>query len=156
MKSCPSDTTVTVERTAMLYTAAVYALVGLLLVLASMCLDYAKIAMVAETRSSAILAFIRGIRFFLARPVQTLALYLLILLTGAVLVAVYALVAPGPGQANDFTLVAAFLVSQCYFLARIFLKLWFLGAQTLYFQAEPERSAVGAAAAGLPDSAAAA
>ena len=138
---------VTVERTAMLYTAGVYALVGLLLVIASLCLDYAKIAMVAEERSSAILAFFRGIRFFFSYPRQTIVLYLLILLTGACLFAVYALVAPGPGQAGNFALVVTFLVSQCYLLARVYLKLWFLASQTLLFQRTGERSAAEAAAA---------
>jgi len=147
---------VTVERTAMLYTAGVYALVGLLLVIAGLCLDYARIAMVAEERCSAILAFIRGIRFFLSRPGQTLALYLLILFTGACLVAVYALVAPGPGQTGDFLLVGTFLISQCFLVGRIFLKLWFLAAQTLFFQGAGEGAAAGAEVAGLRDSEAAA
>jgi hypothetical protein len=126
---------VTVETTAMLYTAGVYALVGLFLVLSSLILDYAKIAMVAEERCSAILAFLRGLRFFVSRPWQTLSLYFLILLAAAILAALYALVAPGPGQAGDSALIATFLVGQCYLVGRIMIKLWFLGSQTLLFQA---------------------
>jgi hypothetical protein len=141
---------VTVERTAMLYTAGAYALVGLLLVVSSLILDYAKIAMVAEERCSAILAFLRGLRFFVSRPGQTLSLYLLILLAGAILVAAYALVAPGPGQAGDSALIATFLVGQCYLVGRIMIKLWFLASQTLLFQAAtgPSSDVQSAASAG--------
>jgi hypothetical protein len=139
---------VTVEWTAMMYTAGVYALVGLLLIVLSLTLDYAKIAMVAEERASAILAFVRGIRFFLSCPLQTFALYLLILLSGALLVAVYALLAPGPGQTGDVALLATFFVSQCYVLGRIVLKLWFLAGQTLWFQTVTERAM---AAPGTPE-----
>ncbi len=140
---------VTVEMTAMMYTAGVYALVGLLLVISSLILDYAKIAMVAEERCSAILAFFRGLRFFVFHPVQTLTLYFLILLAAGILMAVYALVAPGPGQESDTTLIATFLVSQLYLVGRIMIKLWFLASQTLLFQAatglsREEQSAVSA------------
>jgi hypothetical protein len=141
---------VTVELTAMMYTLAAYAIVGLLLAIGSLILDYAKIAMVVEGRGSALLAFIRGLRFFLAHPVQTLSLYAMILLAGVLLIGAYAIVAPGPGQSGDAALILTFLVSQAYVLARIFLKLWFLAGQTLLFQTAERESATAAMASEIP------
>jgi hypothetical protein len=141
---------VTVERAAMIYTLAAYAIVCLLLVISSLSLDYAKIAMVVEERSSALLAFIRGLRFFLARPVQTISLYAMILLAGVLLVGVYAVVAPGPGQSGDATLILTFLIGQCYILARVFLRLWFLSGQTFLFQSAARGPVSAAMASEMP------
>jgi hypothetical protein len=140
----------TVELTAMMYTLAAYAVVGLLLMISSLSLDYAKIAMVVEGRSSALLAFIRGLRFFLAHPVQTLSLYALILLAGVLLVGAYAVIAPGPSQSGNAALILTFLVGQCYILARIFLKLWFLSGQTLLFQSAAREPAPAAMVSEVP------
>lgn len=125
---------VTVERTVMFYTALIYLLVAFLLMLTSMALDYAKIAMVVEKRTSSILACFRGLRFVLSNPGQTVALYLSLVLVGAVLLFFYAAVAPGPGQARRLTVILAFILGQAFILARLILKLWFLASQTTLFQ----------------------
>ncbi|MFQ5817708.1 MAG: hypothetical protein ACE5H2_07115 [Terriglobia bacterium] len=125
---------VTVETTVMVWRLGVYAVAGFLLILASMALDYAKIAMVVERRRSASLAFLRGLRFVSAHPGKTFGLYLLLLAVGLVLLYGYSLVAPGPGQSSWATILLAFLIGQAYLLARLVLKLWFLGSQTVLFQ----------------------
>lgn len=125
---------VTVEKTVMFYTLGVFALVAFLLLFASMVLDYAKIALVVEQRRSSLLAFIRGLRFVFSNPGQTLGLYLMLAGLGLVLVLVYSVVAPGPGQSTRSTIGLAFLVGQAYLLARLILKLWFLASQTALFQ----------------------
>jgi len=129
---------VTVETSVMLYRLLVYALVGFLLVVAAMALDYAKIAMVVERRRSALLAFGRGLRFVLAHPLKTFGLFLMLVGVGFFLLLGYVLVAPGPGQMSTTAVLLAFLVGQAYLLARLMLKLWFLASQTALFRsAEP-------------------
>jgi hypothetical protein len=141
---------VTVERTAMLCTLAAYAIVGLLLVIGSISLDYAKIAMVVEERSSALLAFLRGLRFFLSHPAKTLGLYALLLLAGVLLIGIYSLVAPGPNQSGDTALLVTFGISECYIIARIILRLWFLAGQTLLVKSVVSAPAPAGLAAEVP------
>ncbi len=125
---------VTSEQTVLLLTMVVYLVVGVLLVLISLAADYGKIALVVEHRRSALLAFLRGLRFVFSHPGKTSGLYALLLAVGLGLVALYAGVAPGPGQRVWWTVLVAFLVGQVYVLARIGLKLWFLSSQTVLFQ----------------------
>lgn len=126
---------VAAERTQLAYALGFYAVVGLLLVLVNVAFDYAKIALVVEQRRSAVLAFLRGLGFLFSHLVRTLSLYFLLVLVGLVLVGVYALVAPGPGQSRVATIALAFLLGQAYLVARLLLKLWFLASQTALFQA---------------------
>ena len=58
----------TQEKTVILFTLLVYALVAFLLLLVSLVLDYAKIALVVERRHSALLACLCGARFVLTHP----------------------------------------------------------------------------------------
>jgi hypothetical protein len=132
---------VTSERTAMTYSLLVYAIVAAGLALISVISDYAKVAMVVEDRASALLAFRRGLLFVLGGRAPAIGLYLLLLLTGAALVAFYWIVAPGPGQHLGITVALAFLAGQCYIVCRIVLKLWFLASQTTLFQAESNAGA---------------
>lgn len=140
------------ELTAMTWTLGVYAVVGLLLVILGLSFDYAKIAMVLEGRRSALLALVRGVRFFLAHPGRTLGLYGMLLLAGMLLMGLYVLAAPGAGQAANAPLISAFLVGQCYVLARMFVKLWFLASQALLFQAATRASDAAAMAVETPPS----
>ena len=130
---------VTQEKTVILFTLLVYALVAFLLLLVSLVLDYAKIALVVERRRSALLALLRGARFVLAHPGSALGLYLLLTAVGLLLVWLYRLVAPGPGQSGTITILLAFLVGQIYLIARLGLKLWFLAGQTALFQSAERR-----------------
>ncbi len=130
---------VTQEKTVILFTLLVYALVAFLLLLVSLVLDYAKIALVVERRRSALLACLRGARFVLAHPGSALGLYLLLTAVSLLLVWLYSLVAPGPGQSGATTILLAFLVGQIYLIARLGLKLWFLAGQTALFQSAERR-----------------
>ncbi len=130
---------VTQEKTVILFTLLVYALVAFLLLLVSMVLDYAKIALVVERRRSALLACLRGARFVLAHPGSALGLYLLLTTVSLLLLWLYSLVAPGPGQSGTTTILLAFLVGQIYLIARLGLKLWFLAGQTALFQSAERR-----------------
>jgi hypothetical protein len=122
------------ERTVILLTALIYLLGGLLLVVVGAAMDYAKIALVADQRRSAVLALVRGFRFVLSRPVKTLGLYLLLVAVAGLAMLLYAWFAPGPGQAGGITVLLAFLCGQLYLLARIAIKLWFLASQTALYQ----------------------
>ena len=53
---------------------------------------------------------------------------------GLSLVAVYALVAPGPGQSTVAGITLAFLVGQLYLVARLALRLTFFGAQMRLYE----------------------
>ena len=130
---------VTQEKTVILFTLLVYALVAFLLLLVSLVLDYAKIALVVEQRRSALLACLRGARFVLVHPGSALGLYLLLAAVSLLLVWLYSLVAPGPGQSGTTTILLAFLVGQIYLIARLGLKLWFLAGQTALFQSAERR-----------------
>lgn len=129
---------VTRESTILYYTFSVYALVGLLLVLISMILDYAKIFLVVERRRNSLLALLRGLRFVVSHPARTLGLYFLLAGVGLLLMIAYGLVAPGPGQARWLTVLLAFLLGQAYLLTRVGLKLWFLASQSALFQSARE------------------
>lgn len=125
---------VTVEGTLILYTGLVYALVAFVLMIFGLASDYAKISMVVESRRSAILAFLRGLKFVWRNPGRTIGLYLLLALVGLVLIGAFALVAPGPNQWRRLLLLLAFVVSQGFIVCRIMLKLWFLASQTELYQ----------------------
>lgn len=122
------------ERTVMLLTALAYLLAGVLLVVIGAAMDYAKIALVADQRRSAVLAMLRGFRFVVSRPGKTLGLYLLLAAVAGLAMLLYARFAPGAGQAGAAGLLGAFLCGQLYILARIGIKLWFLASQTALYQ----------------------
>ncbi len=135
-----SNRDVTQETLIMVHVFSVYALVGLLLILLSMALDYARIVMVTERWRSALLALVRGLGFTLKRFPWTFGLYFVLLAVGGVLLLVYSWIAPGPGQSNWGSLFFAFVIGQVYLLARIALKLWFLAAETDLFASQERAS----------------
>jgi hypothetical protein len=126
---------VTVERTVLVVTLAGVALVVFLLCLANMAFDYAKIAMVLESRRSAILAALRGLGFVLSNPGKTLGIYYGLGAVGIALLAVYALIAPGATQSTPLPIVLAFLLGQAFLVARLVLRLAFYAAQMAFYDA---------------------
>jgi hypothetical protein len=125
---------VTVEKTAMLYTALAYAIFVLILIFVSMALDYAKIAMVTENRKSALLALLRGFGFILSHPFRCSGLYLALLLVGGLWLFAYDWIAPGPNQSSYSGVLLIFAAGQVFLVGRLVLKLWFLAGQTLLYQ----------------------
>jgi hypothetical protein len=143
---------VTVERTGLALRAAGYLVFGILLVLCSLVFDYARIRIVVEDRRSAIGALLAAIRFVARHPGRVLALYLLNGAAFLVLIAVYALVAPGaPGAGAG--LIPALLIGEIYILGRHYLKLRFYASQTAFFQGALAHASYTAAPAVVwPDS----
>jgi hypothetical protein len=122
----------TSERTALLWVLAGAALTVLLLAAVRTAFDYAKIAVVAEGRRSALGAAWTGLRFVARRPFATLGLYGAFALLGALLLALYALLPPFAGAGTWATVLLAALVGQLALAARLALRLALLTAETEY------------------------
>lgn len=121
------------ERTAFFVRVALYLVFAILLASVSLLFDYAKIRAVVEDRRSMIGALMAAFRFVTRQPAETVSLYLLNAGAFVLLVAVYALVAPGAGRPG-WSLWIGFFVTQLYLLMRIWLKLVFYASQTSLFQ----------------------
>ena len=127
------------ETTVIVQTFTVYAFVALLLILLGMVNDYAKISIVTERRSSALLAVVRGAGFAASKFVTAFPLYLILLLFAAVVFLLYGWIAPGPGQSTLVGIFLAFVAGQIYLVARLMVKLWFLSSQTVLFTSDDPR-----------------
>ena len=125
---------VTVERTAFFVRAALYGAFGLVLVLANLVFDYSKIRAVVEDRRSMLGALMAALRFIQRNAGRTISLYSLNASAFVLLLIVWALLAPGVGG-DGLSFWLGFLLTQCYVLARLALKLQFLASQTSLFQA---------------------
>jgi hypothetical protein len=124
---------VTVERTAFFWRTGCYAVSGLLLVAVNIIFDYAKVRTVVEDRRSMIGAVIAGARFLRRSAAAAATLYALNGVLFAVLLALYAVVAPGAGSAGPLMWLG-FAASQAYLAARLWLKLVFLASEVALFQ----------------------
>jgi hypothetical protein len=122
------------ERTAFLVRAIFYVLFGAILLIVNVVVDYTKVRIVVEDRRSALGAISAAIRFIRNHPGQVLALYGLNSLTFLVLLAVWAVIAPGAGGAG-FSMWAGFVLAQLYIVARLLMKLQFTASQIALFQA---------------------
>jgi hypothetical protein len=122
------------ERTAFLVRAIFYLLFGAILIAVNLVVDYTKVRIVVEDRRSALGSITAAIRFIRNHPRQVLALYGLNSLTFLILIAVWALLAPGAGGAG-LPMWAGFVLGQLYILARLLMKLQFIASQIALFQA---------------------
>lgn len=120
----------TVERTALAYRVALYLVFGVIVVTVNLTFDYAKIRMVVEDRRSAIGASIAALRFIARQPSAAYGLYLLNTLVFAVVLAAYALIAPGAAGSGTLGLFAG----QLYIVLRIIVRLTFAASQIAFFQ----------------------
>ncbi|HAK56985.1 MAG: hypothetical protein QF463_04150 [Vicinamibacterales bacterium] len=125
----------TVERTGFFLRVLLYAAFGTVVLFCNVVLDYAKIRAVVEDRRSMIGATVAGVRFVWRHLAATSRLYLLNSAVFVAIVTVYAAVAPGAGGTGA-EMWFAFLIGQAYVLARLWVKLLFLGTQTALFQGE--------------------
>ena len=112
--------------------AVVVALLGLV----NLVFAYAKIAVVYEGRRSSLLALVRAVRFVVLRPVRALGLYFILALIAVAVIALYALLAPGPGQSSAIGIALAFLGGQLFVLARLALRLTFFGSQMRLYESQ--------------------
>jgi hypothetical protein len=125
---------VTVERTAFLYRAALYAVFGAILVLVNLIMDYAKIRLVVEDRLSAIGALSASWRFVWRHPTATFGVYLLNALIFVVVLAAYTAVAFVATTGVEALL--ALLIGQLYIVLRVVVRLTFAGSQIAFFQSQ--------------------
>ena len=125
--------TMSVERDVFFWRVALYVLFGTLLVVINVIFDYAKIRIVVEDRRSALGALSAAIRFVWRQRRRVAALYALNGVAFLILIAIWALVAPG-ARGGGLTIWLGFLVGQIYVLARLALKLQFLASETALFQ----------------------
>jgi hypothetical protein len=125
---------VTVERTAFFARVALYLVFGLLVAGAAMIFDYAKVRAVVEDRRSMVGAINAAIGFVGRNYAAAVGLFAADFLLFAVVVAAYAVVAPGAGGGAVRTWLA-FLVGQVYIVARLWVKLVFWASETSLFQA---------------------
>lgn len=140
-----------VERTAMAWRFGLYAVFALLLAAANLVFDYAKVRAVVEDRRSMLGALVASVAFIRRHPGRVVGLYLANALLFLVLVAVWALVAPGAGGTGA-SMWLAFIGGQLYLLARLVLKLQFIASQTALFQHSlAHASYVAAPAVAWPD-----
>jgi len=125
----------TSESTVIAYSVLAWAVVALLLTLIHMCFGFAKASIVVEQRKSVLLAAVRGLGFVAFHPGKALTLYYGMLVASGLLLAAYTLIAPGVGQATPRAMGLAFLVAQCFLLARLWLRLGLIAGQVVLFRA---------------------
>ena len=124
---------VTAGRTAFFWRLALYVVFGLLLVLANILFDYAKVRAVVEDRRSMIGAIGAGLRFVRRNAAAVASLYMMNGLMFAGVIALYSLVAPG-AEPSGARMWLGFLMSQLYLAGRLWVRLVFFGSEVSLFQ----------------------
>ena len=122
-----------VERTAFYWRLLLYAIFIALLAAATLVFDYAKVRVVVEDRRSMAGALIAGLRFIVRNPARVIGVYLLNAAALLVVVASWALIAPGAGGSGPSMWIGV-IASQLYILARLIVKLQVLASETALFQ----------------------
>ena len=121
------------ERSVFFWRAAMYIVFAVLLGAVNVLFDYAKVRLVVEDRRSAIGAIAAASAFIIRNPRQVFGLYALNGLGFIVVLALWALVAPGAGGAG-VSMWIGFAATQLYVVARLAMKLQFMASQTALFQ----------------------
>lgn len=134
---------VTVERNLLLANLAGACVVVVLLGLVNLIFGYAKIAVVYEGRRSSLGALMRAARFVARHPGKTIGLYLLLALVALLVIALYAILAPGPGQSTTAGVALALLLGQLFLVARLAVRLTFFGAQMRLYESARFSGATG-------------
>jgi hypothetical protein len=123
----------TVERTAFVIRVFGYVVFGVLVIACNIVFDYARVRIVVEDRHSALGAILAGARFVRRHVGRVAALYALNAAAFLLLIAIYALVAPGAPRAG-LSMWLVFGLGELYILARHYLKLLFYASETVFFQ----------------------
>jgi hypothetical protein len=123
----------TVERTAFLIRLALYAVFAGCLAGCNVLFDYAKVRAVVEDRRSMLGATAAAARFIVRNAPAAIGLYLVNVVLFGIVLAAYALAAPGAGGAG-WSMWLGFLIGQVYVLARLWVKLVFWASETALFQ----------------------
>ena len=125
---------VTEEKTVLLWVVAASLLVTFLLHAVRMVFDYAKIATVVDARGNVLGSVAAAVRLVLRHPLSTFGVYYALTALGAALIALYAWLAPGAGQATFAGIAAVFLFGQLYLAARLVVRLGLLSSQTSLYR----------------------
>lgn len=134
----------TVERSAFAVRVACYVLFGTPLVFANIIFDYARVRIVVEDRRSALGGLVAGTRFVWRHLGGAIGLYMLNAAAFLLLVAAYALVAPGAPH-SGWAMWLALGLGETYILLRHYLKLLFYASETVLFQGALAHAAYTAA-----------
>jgi hypothetical protein len=124
---------VTFERTAFAVRMALYLAFVLALAAVNIVFDFAKIRVVVEDRRSALVALAASWRFIRRHTAAAVGVYLLDAITFAIVLTVYAYVAP-PGGGTGVAVWAAFAIGQAYIVGRLSVRLLFFASETALFQ----------------------
>ncbi|MGH9384392.1 MAG: hypothetical protein ACRD2N_08925 [Vicinamibacterales bacterium] len=119
----------TVERTAFMYRALLYALFFAVVVAVNLVFDYAKVRAVVEDRRSMIGALVAGTRFVVRNAGAAIGLYALNALVFLAVIGLYALAAPGAAAS-----ASGFAIGQFYIVLRVAVRLQFAASQIALFQ----------------------
>jgi len=123
---------VAVERTAFFVRLTLYVVFGLLVAACVMIFDYAKVRAVVEDRRSMLGAIRAALGFIQRNYVAAVLLFLANFALFAVVVGVYAIVAPGGG--TTASLWVGIALGQLYVIGRLWVKLVFWASETALFQ----------------------
>jgi hypothetical protein len=124
---------VTVERTAFFTRVALYLVFGVLVAGCTMIFDYAKVRAVVEDRRSMLGAIAGALGFIRRNAGAAVRLFLLNFALFAIVVGLYALLAPAAGG-TGLSMWLAFAIGQLYVVARLWVKLTFWASETALFQ----------------------
>ena len=122
-----------VERTAFFTRVALYLVFGILVAGCTMIFDYAKVRAVVEDRRSMLGAIAGALGFVRRNAGAAVLLFLLNFALFAIVVGLYALVAPSAGG-TGLSMWLAFAIGQVYVAARLWVKLTFWASETALFQ----------------------
>jgi hypothetical protein len=136
---------ISVERTAFLVRAGLYAVFGLVLATVNIAFDYARVRLVVEDRRSALGALLAGTRFVRRHP-RSIQLYALNTAAFVVLALAYALLSPG-APTNGAAMWATLALGQTFIIGRHYMKLLFYASEVAFFQASLAHAAYTAAPA---------
>ena len=121
------------ESTTAAWRLSCYLVFGALVAAVVTVVDYAKVRIVVEDRRSAVMALVAALRFIARHPSQVAGLWVLNGLALLVVMAVWAIIAPGVGDAGAGLWVRV-LGTQLYLAVRIAIRLAALSSATALFQ----------------------
>ena len=124
---------VAVERTAFGVRVALYLVFGGLVASCATVFDYAKVRAIVEDRRSMLSAIAEAIGFIRRNAEAAALLFMANFALFTVVIALYALVAPGAGGIGA-SMWIGFAVGQLYVIARLWVKLVFWASETALFQ----------------------
>ena len=124
---------VNVERTAFLVRLVLDVVFGVLVAAATLIFDYAKVRAVVEDRRSALGAIGAALGFIRRNYGAAAGLFVANFALFAVVIAIYALAAPGAGG-RGASIWMPFAIGQAYIFGRLWVKLVFWASETALFQ----------------------